>query len=126
MRWIVIAITVNKKTILFPCGGLRGARLMIEILQKSKIIHAELKNGSYYKYVWLGNDNFAKLFENWNYESNKGKYKGLLEFDEKISYYFDYDEFNNEKEIIGIDVEDGLEDAEIIDFTIENINWDIN
>ena len=99
---------------------------MIEILQKSKIIHAELKNGSYYKYVWLGNDNFAKLFVNWNYESNKGKYKGLLEFDEKISYYFDYDEFNNEKEIIGIDVEDGLEDAEIIDFTIENINWDIN
>ena len=99
---------------------------MTNKIQNTKLIHAKLKNGSYYKYVWLGNDNFSKMFETWDYESNQGKYKGLLDFDQKISYYFDYDEIKDQKEIIGIDVEDGLKDSEIVDFTIENVIWEQN
>ena len=70
---------------------------MTNKIQNTKLIHAKLKNGSYYKYVWLGNDNFSKMFETWDYESNQGKYKGLLDFDQKISYYFDYEEFKDQK-----------------------------
>jgi len=29
MKWTAIAITVNKKTILFPCGGLTRSKTMI-------------------------------------------------------------------------------------------------
>jgi len=50
MRWIVIAITVNKKTILFPCGGLRGARAMIEILLWSILIY--LIGGTIILFAW--------------------------------------------------------------------------
>ena len=32
MRWIAIAITVNKKTILFPCGGLINRRMKMSNL----------------------------------------------------------------------------------------------
>lgn len=94
--------------------------------QKSKLIYAELKNGSTYKYVWLGNDDFAKLWESWDYDSDEGKFKGLHAFDERISYFFQSDELKNESEIIGIDVEDGLEDAEIVDYELEDINWEIS
>jgi hypothetical protein len=41
-------------------------------IQKSKIIYAELKNGSTYKYLWLGNDHFADLYNSWDYEDNEG------------------------------------------------------
>jgi hypothetical protein len=34
------------------------------------------------------------------------------------------DEIKNEQSILGIDIEDGLEDGEIVDFTLENINWE--
>ena len=92
--------------------------------QKSKIIYAELKNGSTYKYLWLGNDHFADLYNSWDYEDNEGKYEGMLDFDHTISYTFDMDEIKDEQSIIGIDIEDGLEDGEIVDFTLENINWE--
>ena len=111
---------------IFQKGLISYSRALLNKIQNTKLIHAKLKNGSYYKYVWLGNDNFSKMFETWDYESNQGKFKGLLDFDQKISYYFDYDEFKNQKEIIGIDVEDGLKDSEIVDFTIENVIWEQN
>ena len=91
--------------------------------QQSRIIHAELKNGSHYKYLWLGNDHFADLYNSWDFESNRGKFQGMLDLDHTVSYTFDMEEIKDEQSIIGIDVEDGLEDAEIIDFTIDNINW---
>jgi len=50
MRWIVIAITVKKNTILFPCGGLKGARLMIEILLWSILIY--LVGGTIIGFAW--------------------------------------------------------------------------
>jgi len=94
--------------------------------QKSKLIYAELKNGRAYTYVWLGNDTFAKEFAEWDHDSSEGKWKDMYGFDEKISYYFDADEFKDESEIIGTDVEDGLEDAEIVDYELEDINWEIS
>ena len=37
MKWIAIAITVSKKTILFPCGGLinRRTKMIVKELIKS-------------------------------------------------------------------------------------------
>jgi len=94
--------------------------------QKSKLIYAELKNGRSFKYVWLGNDTYAKEHEKWDYESSEGKWESMYYFDEKISYHFDADEFKDESEIIGVDVEDGLEDAEIVYYELEDINWEIS
>ena len=91
--------------------------------QKSKLIYAELKNGSTYKYVWLGNDTFAKEFAEWDHDSHEGKWKDMYEFDEKISYYFDHNEFKKVSDILGWDVEEGLEDAEIVEYETEDINW---
>jgi len=93
--------------------------------QKSKLIYAELKNGSSFTYVWLGNDTYAKEHEKWDYESSEGKWESMYYFDEKISYHFDADEFKDESEIIGVDVEDGLVDAEIVYYELEDINWEI-
>ena len=101
-------------------------------ITKSKIIHAELKNGSNYKYLWLGNDHFSDLYMSWvnedilgkNFESNVGKYEGMLDFDNTISYTLHMDDIKNEQSIIGLDLEDGLEDAEIVDYELEDIEWD--
>ena len=101
-------------------------------ITKSKIIHAELKNGSNYKYLWLGNDHFSDLYMSWvnedilgkNFESNVGKYEGMLDFDNTISYTLHMDDIKNEQSIIGLDLEDGLEDAEIVDYQLEDIEWD--
>jgi len=98
---------------------------MSKPIQKSKLIHAELKCGSNFKYVWLGNDNFAKLFESWDYESNEGKFEGMLDFDQKVSYFFDREDLKRSKDLIGIDVEDGLEGGEIVDFEMEDIDWEV-
>tara|TARA_R100001244_G_scaffold132330_1_gene108243 strand:- start:47 stop:505 length:459 start_codon:yes stop_codon:yes gene_type:complete len=91
--------------------------------RKSKLIHAELKCGMHVKCLWLGNDAFAKLFESWDFDSDEGKFKGLAEFDSTFSYTFDFDELKDEKDLIGIDVEEGLKDAEIVSYDIEDINW---
>ena len=104
----------------------------VKKMNSSKIIYAELKNGSTYKYLWLGNDHFADLYNSWinedvmgeDFESNEGKYEGMLDFDHTISYTFDMDEIKDEQSIIGLDVEGGLEDAEIVDFTIRDIKWE--
>ena len=98
----------------------------VKKMNSSKIIYAQLKNGSTYKYLWLGNDHFADLYNSWDYEDNEGKYKGMLDFDHTISYTFDMNEIKDEQSIIGIDIEDGLEDGEIVDFTIRNIKWEKN
>jgi hypothetical protein len=44
----------------------------------------------------------------------------MLDFDHTISYTFDTDEIKNEQSILGIDIEDGLEER--YDFTIEMLN----
>ena len=45
--------------------------------QKSKLIHAKIKCGYIYTYMWLGNDDFARLWESWDYDSDEGKFEGL-------------------------------------------------
>lgn len=105
---------------------------MSPTITKSKIIYAELKNGSNYKYLWLGNDHFSDLYMSWlnedilgkNFESNVGKYEGMLDFDNTISYTLHMDDLKNEQSIIGLDLEGGLEDAEIVDYELEDIEWD--
>jgi len=100
-------------------------------IQQSRIIHAELKNGSNYKYLWLGNDHFSDLYMSWlsedilgeNFESNEGKYEGMLDFDHTVGFTIEMDEIKNEQSIIGMSFDEGLEDSEIVDFTLENINW---
>ena len=54
--------------------------------QKSKLIHAKIKCGYIYTYMWLGNDDFAKLWESWDYDSDEGKFKGLHAFDSTFGY----------------------------------------
>mgnify|MGYP005989612255 CR=1 FL=1 len=92
-------------------------------IQQSRIIHAELKNGSNYKYLWLGNDNFADLFNSWDFESNEGKYEGMLDFDNSVGFTIEMDEIKDEQSIIGMSFDEELQDSEIVDFTLENINW---
>ena len=93
-------------------------------IQKSRILYAELKNGSNYKYLWLGNDHFADLFNSWDFERNEGKYEGMLDFDYTVSLTIEMDEIKDEQSIIGMSFDEGLEDSEIVDFTLEDINWE--
>ena len=102
----------------------KGEDKMSETTQKSKLIYAELKCGSTYKYVWLGNDNFAKLFESWDYESNEGKFEGMLDFDHTISYFFDREDLKRSEDLIGESVEE-MEGGEVVDFEMEDIDWNI-
>lgn len=90
---------------------------------KSKLIHAELKNGSFYSYLWLGNDHFADLYNSWDFESNEGKYEGMLDFDYTFSFTV-LDEIKDEQSIIGMSFDEGLEDSEIVDYELEDIEWD--
>ena len=90
---------------------------------KSKLIHAELKNGSFYSYLWLGNDHFADLYNSWDFESNEGKYEGMLDFDYTFSFTV-LDEIKDEKSIIGMSFDEGLEDSEIVNYELEDIEWD--
>ena len=92
-------------------------------IQQSRIIYAELKNGSNYKYLWLGNDHFADLFNSWDFESNEGKYEGMLDFDNSVGFTIEMDEIKDEQSIIGMSFDEGLEDSEIVDYELENINW---
>tara|TARA_R100001460_G_scaffold11706_2_gene27115 strand:- start:1479 stop:1781 length:303 start_codon:yes stop_codon:yes gene_type:complete len=92
-------------------------------IQQSRIIYAELKNGSNYKYLWLGNDHFADLFNSWDFESNEGNYEGMLDFDNSVGFTIEMDEIKDEQSIIGMSFDEGLEDSEIVDYELENINW---
>ena len=92
-------------------------------ITKSKLIHAELKNGSFYSYLWLGNDHFADLYNSWDCESNEGKYEGMLDFDYTFSFTV-LDEIKDEQSIIGMSFDEGLEDSEIVDYELEDIDWD--
>jgi len=92
-------------------------------ITKSKLIHAELKNGSFYSYLWLGNDHFADLYNSWDFESNEGKYEGMLDFDYTFSFTV-LDEIKDEQSIIGMSFDEGLEDSEIVDYELEDIEWD--
>lgn len=97
---------------------------MANKIQTTKLIHAELKNGDFYKYLWLGNDYFADLFNNWDFESNEGKYKGLYDFDLTFSFTIEMDEIKDEESIIGMSFDTDLEDSEIVDFTLEDVIWE--
>ena len=56
MKWIAIAITVGKKTILFPCGGLINRRTKMSD-HRNQIILESL----YQKYLDLGHENAEAL-----------------------------------------------------------------
>jgi len=99
---------------------------MAKKIQTTKLIHAELKNGDFYKYLWLGNDYFADLFNSWDFESDEGKYKGLYDFDVTFSFTIEMDEIKNEESIIGMSFDTDLEDSEIVDFTLEEVIWEQN
>ena len=68
------------------------------IIQTSKLIHADLKNGRSYAYLWLGDDYFADLFNSWDFESREGKYKDLYEFDTTFFITIEKDEIKDIKE----------------------------
>ena len=97
---------------------------MNDKIQTTKLIHAELKNGNNYSYLWLGNDDFADLWNDWDFESNEGKFKGMLDFDQTFGYTFEMDEIKDEKSIIGKCVELGFPDEAIVDFTLEDVIWE--
>jgi len=97
---------------------------MTNKIQTTKLIHAELKNGDSYSYLWLGNDYFADLFNSWDFESNEGKYKGLYDFDVTFSFTIEMDEIKDEESIIGMSFDTDLEDSEIVDFTLEDVIWE--
>ena len=99
---------------------------MANKIQTTKLINAELKNGDFYKYLWLGNDYFADLFNNWDFESNEGKYEGLYDFDLTFSFTIEMDEIKDEESIIGMSFDTDLEDSEIVDFTLEDVIWEKN
>ena len=97
---------------------------MNDKIQTTKLIHAELKNGNNYSYLWLGNDDFADLWNDWDFESNEGKFKGMLDFDQTFGYTFEMDEIKDEESIIGKCVELGFPDEAIVDFTLEDVIWE--
>ena len=94
------------------------------IIQTSKLIHADLKNGRSYAYLWLGDDYFADLFNSWDFESREGKYKDLYEFDTTFFITIEKDEIKDENSIIGMSFDEDLENSEIVDFTLEDIIWE--
>jgi len=47
----------------------------------------------------------------------------MLDFDNSVGFTIEMDEIKNEQSIIGMSFDEGLEDSEIVDFTLENINW---
>ena len=96
---------------------------MANKIQTTKLIHAELKNGDGYSYLWLGNDDFADLWNDWDFESNEGRFKGMLDFDQTFGYTFEMDEIKDKKSIIGKCVELGFPDEAIVDFTLEEVVW---
>ena len=96
---------------------------MANKIQTTKLIHAELKNGDCYSYLWLGNDDFADLWWDWDFESNEGRFKGMLDFDQTFGYTFEMGEIKNEESIIGKCAEMDFIDEEIVDFTLEDVIW---
>ena len=97
---------------------------MVNKTQTTKLINAELKNGGGYSYLWLGNDDFADLWNDWDFESKEGRFKGLTDFDSTFFITIEIDEIKDEKSIIGMSFDDGLEDSEIVDFTLEDVIWE--
>ena len=93
-------------------------------IQTTKLIHAKLKNGNNYSYLWLGNDDFADLWEDWDFESNEGRFKGMLDFDYTFGYTFAMDEIKDEESIIGLCTELDFTDEAIVDFTLEDVIWE--
>ena len=89
----------------------------------TKIIHADLKNGSSQSYLWLGNDKFAQVFKEWDFENDEGKFKGFMEFDCRVGFTIEHEELSKEQDIIGSSFGDELPNSEIIDYRLEEINW---
>jgi hypothetical protein len=97
---------------------------MANKIQTTKLINAQLKNGDFYKYLWLGDDYFADLFNSWDFESDEGKYKGLYDFDLTFSFTIEMHEIKDKESIIGMSFDTDLEDSEIVDFTLEDVIWE--
>ena len=93
--------------------------------QKSVLIHAELKNGGHHKYLWLGNDAFAKLYESWDFDSDEGKFKGLSAFDSTFSYTLDFDDLKIAHDLIGQE-DFGDNDTTIMSVAVGDINWELS
>ena len=99
---------------------------MANKIQTTKLIHAKLKNGDSYSYLWLGNDYFADLFNSWDFETDEGKYKGLYDFDVTFCMTIEQDEIKDKESIIGVSFDTELEDSEIVDFDLEDVIWSKN
>ena len=97
---------------------------MANKIQTTKLIHAKLKNGNDYSYLWLGNDDFADLWNDWDFESNEGRFEGMLDFDLTFGYTFEMEEIKDEESIIGKCIELGFPDEAIVDFTLEDVIWE--
>ena len=54
MKWIAIAITVSKKTILFPCGGLinRRTKMKVKITWVEKVEREEIVECDSIEQAW--------------------------------------------------------------------------
>ena len=96
---------------------------MANKIQTTKLIHAELKNGDGYSYLWLGNDKFAQVFKEWDFENDEGKFEGFMEFDCRVGFTIEHDELRKEQDIIGRSFDDGLANSEIIDYELEEVIW---
>ena len=86
MRWIVIAITVKKNTILFPCGGLRGVRVMDRLL-----------NAKMDKWIEQGDDismfKYATMLYVMALKEDVSKLEEIQEYAECIAYSLNDIEF---------------------------------
>ena len=102
-----------------------GNEMVDEEIQKTKMIHAELKNGGHHRYLWLGNDAFAKLYESWDFDSDEGKFRGLTAFDSNFCYTIDFGDLKIAHDLIGQE-DFGDNDTTIIGVALGNINWEIS
>tara|TARA_R110002051_G_scaffold54791_1_gene102407 strand:+ start:202 stop:504 length:303 start_codon:yes stop_codon:yes gene_type:complete len=94
--------------------------------KKSVFIHAKIKCGYIYKYLLLGNDDLAKLYESWDFDSDEGKFRGLSEFDSTFGYTIYPDEgIKNADDLIGQEDFEANGDI-IVDVEVEDINWEIS
>ena len=65
----------------------------------SKYVHASLADGSSVTYLWLGGDQLAQEYANWDYEEESNP--GLYVFDLDIAYLIESDEAITVGDVIG-------------------------
>ena len=67
--------------------------------QNSKYVYASLADGSSVTYLWLGEDQLAKDYANWDYEEESNP--ELYAFDLDIAYVIESDESISAGDVIG-------------------------